>query len=150
MQRLLVRLSRDEFDAIDIGPLIDNMIEAVRLKIKDAEDAKQIATERLDAAEQKIKGLPQDLAGYEELVEERIEIIRRDSALFTGQSVSILNKETEDRKRFEVVKARQQMKERMVDAAIEQVVESIKSSDTTATDDELINQFIADMQERKS
>ncbi|MFP6581100.1 MAG: hypothetical protein VCD00_00940 [Candidatus Hydrogenedentota bacterium] len=128
--------------------LVDGMIEAIRFKIKEAEDAKREASERLDAVEHKIKGLPQDLAGYEELAEERIENIRRDSALFTGESISNLNKETEDRKRFEIVKARHLMKERMVDAAIEQVVTAIRESDSTERDEVLIDQFMANLKEK--
>lgn len=128
--------------------LVDGMIEAIRFKIKEAEDAKREALERLDAAEHKIKGLPQDLAGYEELAEERIGNIRRDSALFTGESVSNLNKETEDRKRYEIAKAQHLMKERMVDAAIEQVVTAIRESDSTEHDEVLIDQFMANLKEK--
>lgn len=130
--------------------LIDGMIEAIRLKLKEAESAKNESAKRLEEAQGKINALPQDQAGYEELTKERIEIIRRDSALFTGQSVSILNKETEDRKRFEITKAKHEMKEKMVDTAINQVIESINASDSSSTDDHLIDQFIADIQKRSS
>lgn len=130
-----------------LAGVIDGMIERIRDKIVTAEVAKEEAEERLDAAEQKIKGLIEDQAGYEKLVEERIENIRRDSALFTGQSMSILNDETADRKRFELVKARQRLKEQLVDAAIAQVQASIVQTIATGGEDELIDRFMADLRE---
>lgn len=88
---LIIGLGRKPFSG-----LIDGMIETIRTKISETEEARKQADDRIDAAEHKIKGLTEDLAGHEELVEERIEIIRRDSALFTGESLAVLNNETAD------------------------------------------------------
>lgn len=133
-----------------LAGLIDGMIDAIKTRIGTAQEAKRQAEERLDVAEHKIKGLTGDLAGYEELVEERIEIIRRDSALFTGESLAVLNTETADRKRFEEVKARQQVKELLVDAAIEEVLADFLSSSSNDADEVLIERFMAELRENST
>ncbi|MFP6597567.1 MAG: hypothetical protein VCC01_08935 [Candidatus Hydrogenedentota bacterium] len=142
---LLIGLGRKPFSG-----MIDGMIDAVRTKINETEEARKRADERLDTAEHKIKGLTEDLAGYEELVEERIEIIRRDSALFTGESLAVLNDETADRKRFVEVQARQQVKERLVDAAIDQVLVNYQASTSTDRDEVLIERFLAELRENST
>lgn len=125
--------------------LLDGMVDAILVKLSDAEEARRASGARLDVAEHKIKGLTEDFAGYEKLVEERIENIRRDSALFTGESVSMLNKETADRKRFEEVKAKQLIKEMMVEAAITQVLEGFQADDTFYQDEIVVERFLEEL-----
>jgi len=139
---LIVTLARKP-----VAGLIDTMIEAIRTKIANAEEDRKRADERLEEAEIKVKGLTQDLAGYEGLVNERIENIRRDSALFTGESLAILNNETADRNRFAEVKAIQQVKEQLVEAAIEQVLADYQADDSNDADDILIERFLSDLRE---
>ena len=140
---LVTRFARKPLSA-----LIDTTIETIRARINDTEEARQYAGKLLDEADHKIKGLPADLAGYEELAHERIELVRRHSALFTGESIAALNKETADRVSFEEVKAIQQVKERLVDAAIQQALDAFQDSNSAAHDDALIEQFVANIQER--
>lgn len=133
-----------------LAGIIDTMIDTIRTKFASAEEAQKSAGERLEAAQYKIKGLDQDFAGYEEFVKERIENIRRDSALFTGESVSLLNKETVNRKHFEEVKARQQIKQLLVEAAIEEVSITLQNTTSNERDNELIEQFMAGLEEKSS
>lgn len=129
-----------------VGSLVDGMIASIREKLDETEATLNVAEERLDAAQSKIAGLDEDLAGNAELVEERIENIRRDAALFTGQSLSRLNKEVENRKQHEEIKARHALKEIAVDAAIEQILEQFKSNGTDAHNEALIKQFVAELE----
>lgn len=129
-----------------VGNLVNGLIDKIREQLDEADTTLEVATTRLDAAEQKIAGLDADLAGNAKLVEERIENIRHDAALFTGQSISRLNKEVENRKRHEESKARQQLKEIAVDAAIEQILEKFKANGTDVHNQALIKQFVSELE----
>ncbi len=129
-----------------VGTLVDGMIASIREQLDETESTLKASEERIQAAQAKIAGLDQDLAGNAEFVEERIENIRRDAALFTGQSLSRLNKEVENRKNNEEIKARQALKEVAVDAAIEQILEQFKSNGTVTHNEALIKQFVAELE----
>ncbi len=135
--------------ALAKGPvvkLVDGMIASMRETLDETATVCATAAERLDAAEHKIAGLDEDLAGYAELVKERIEHIRRDAALLTGQSLSRFNKEVENRKHNEETKARQQLKEIAVDAAIAQLLEKFKSNGCDEHNQALVAQFVAELE----
>ena len=147
---LMVIVLVTRFARKPLSGIIDTMIDTIRTKFADAEAARQHTGERLDAAQHKIKGLAEDHAGYEEFTEERIENIRRDAALFTGESVSLLNKETANRKRFEEDKAKQQIKQLLVEAAIEEVSTTLQHTASNERDNDLIEQFMVSLEEKSS
>jgi len=125
--------------------LLERMIGEVREALTTVETNLTHANDRLETAEKQISGLDQDRAGYERLVEERIEVLRRDSALFTGQSMSLLNQETEERKEYEQIKAERKMKEIVVDAALEQIAKEAQGANAADWNDILIRQFTTDV-----
>ena len=129
-----------------VSGLVDGLIDSVREKLNETDATLSTSVERVDAAEHKVAGLDEDLAGNSELVEERIENIRRDAALFTGQSLSRLNKEVANRKINEENKARQELKQIAVDAAIAQVIENFKSNGSDGHKQALIQQFISELE----
>lgn len=129
-----------------IVTLVDGMIVSLRETLDETQETLDTSSERLDAAQHKITGLDEDLAGNAKFVEERIENMRREAALFRGQSLSRLNKETENRKNNEMIKARQQLKSIAVDAAIEQVIEEFKANGSDAHNQALIQQFVAELE----
>jgi F0F1-type ATP synthase membrane subunit b/b' len=131
------------------GPIVnavDGLIASIREKLDETDAMRRRAEARLDAAERKIAGLDEDMAGNEELAQERIEHIRRESALFTGQSLSRLNKELENRKANEAIKAQQRLKEIAVDAAMDKVIEKFKHNGIEAHNQALVDQFIAELE----
>lgn len=125
-----------------LGNALDGMIEAVRKAIDDAATAHREAKARKKKAEHKIKGLAEEQSGLEEKTIERIEDMRRESALFTGESLSALNRETADRKTHEEVLMRSKLKEELVESALESLVSKLKEEKTEEHDMDYIRQFV--------
>ncbi len=122
--------------------LLDGMIDQVRQTLKKAETARNEARRRKAEALSDVNRLDQVQAEYVAETEKRIEDMRRDSALTTGESMSALNRETEDRKLNEAAMARRALKEELVNAALASLVQHVQENPSTQREDELIDSFV--------
>ena len=127
---------------------LDAQVAEVRTKIERAAEARSTAAERKRGAQEKVALLPhekeQTIHGTQERIvqeEARIEDLTR----FTIEQV---DRETEDRKREEEHAAIRLLKEELVDAAIERLVQRHKARISPGAEAAQIDQFIRDVEAR--
>lgn len=130
--------------------LLDDMRDAVARRIERAQEAARIAAERQKAAQDKINHLPAERDALEESMQTRIVEMRQEAALQGAQSLSALNKETEDRKRNEAALARQALRRELVDTALADVERRIREGDAAAIQHTMLETFISGLDGRKA
>lgn len=159
-RRMLYDLASDFFRALmvlvllihfgrkPIAELLDGLIENVRTALERAHEKRAEADERKQASQAKLEDLPDEQAELEAQTTQRVEEMRRQAALSTGESLSILNRETEDRIQREETLARAQLKRELVDAAIETLAERYQTHTSPEEEDALVEQFVQHLGER--
>jgi len=140
---LVLRFGREP-----IAALLDGMVEKVRSTLQQAQDARDAAGQRKAAADTNLAGLPVQEAEIFSQSEKRIEDMRRQAALATGESLAVLNRETEDRMQHEEVLARARLKQELVDAAIESLSERFRTHSAPEENAALVDQFIDQLETR--
>lgn len=130
--------------------LLDDMREAVGRRIERAQEAARLAAERQKAAWGKINSVPAEQAALEESMRTRIEEMRHEAALQGAQSLSALNRETEDRKRHETTLAKQALKQELVDQSLADVERQIREGDAAALQHAMLGTFMAGLDARKT
>ena len=127
--------------------LIDGMIGSVRGALDRAQDEQAAAARRSGEAGAKLGGLPQERTGLEAQTEQRIEAMRRDAALNTGQRLATLNRETEDRIRNEETLAQRELKRELVDQAMDRLIERLRRHPPAEEEADLIDQFVQQLED---
>jgi F0F1-type ATP synthase membrane subunit b/b' len=146
MSMVVILITR--FARKPLAGLLDGMIDQVRQTLEKASAARNEARQRKAQAQSDVNKIDQVQADYEAETAKRIEIMRRDSALATGESMSAMNKETEDRKLNEAAMARRALKEELVEAALAALVLHIQENPSTEREDELIHRFVQGLEHR--
>lgn len=127
---------------------VDGQIAQLRERIEGAEsDSRTMAGRKAQAAAQ-LDGIGEERDRMTEDVAKRLEIERAQVEENTAQGMALLERETEDRKRYAEQHARQALKETLVDAAIGNVAKSYESRRTSASESRLIDGFLDELGQR--
>ena len=97
-------------------------------------------------ATKEAEGLATEQSALDDQLEERVVVMRREAALFTGKSLSVLNQETEDRKENESVRMYKQLKQELVDAAMASLVQQVKEDSSIEHEMAYITQFVNELE----
>lgn len=128
--------------------LMDSKIADIESEIDEADSLRDRAAVRKHAAESKLANTGHD---REALREETVEKIERETAAIkehTGQSLELLKRETEDRKRQETAKAAYALKAALIDAAIDQVRKDYEATRSSETESRFTHQFVEQIGKR--
>lgn len=136
------------FARTPVRGLLDGMIESVRATLDRARDQRTDAARRQTDAKARIDELPERRSEHNAQTTQRIEEMRREAALATGERLAVLNRETEDRRRYEEILARQELKRDMVDQAIAVLSERYRAQQGPEQDAELIDRFMHELGDR--
>jgi len=127
--------------------LLKGMIENVRNKMGQAQEERDSAARRKHEALAKLDGLPAQQTDIEAQTAERIKEMRREDALTVGSRLANLNRETEDRQRHEETLARLELKQELVNQAIDVLAERFRQQTAQAEGAILIDQFVQQLEE---
>lgn len=129
-----------------IASAIDSMIEQVRTRIEKSERAQADAAQRKKNAEDKLAGVDGERERIFHETAERVEHDRAAIKESTALALTQLERELEDRKRTEELKARNMMKQELIDEAIEVLVARYKAERAADRESVLIQDFVRQLE----
>lgn len=129
--------------------LLDSGIEKIRVRVGQAESARKEAVERRLAADNKLGGVKDEAKRIDEEMRQRIAREKSHIEENTGQSVELLDRETQDRKRNEELIAERALKRELMDAAITLFVRDYRSRQSAEQESVLVQQFADQLKEVK-
>ena len=135
------------FASKPLRQFLDNTIDGVRTTMERATDDFEDAAQSKADAQAKLDALPEQQAEIDEKTAKRIEEMRRGDALNVGERLANLNRETEDRRRYEQTLARLQLKQELVNQAIDVLAERYRLRTTDPEDTTLIDRFVQQLEE---
>ena len=122
--------------------LIDSTIADIQERIDEADTLRDRAAVRKHAAESRVANIEHD---REALKEEYVEKVERETIRIkehTAQSLELLERETEDRKRQETAKAARALKVALIDAAVDHVRAGYEATRSSESESRLTRQFV--------
>lgn len=122
--------------------LIDSMIAQVRSTIESAEQAENVAAERMENAKAGLAGLDAERAQLETETNSRLSDELTKIAAQSEHSMALLKIEAEDRKHHEELIAQRALKEVMVEESMKILVEGYTSTLSSEKESILIDQFV--------
>lgn len=140
---LIVRLAKKPL----LG-LLDSTIADIEAGIDEADTLRDRAAVRKHAAESRLANIEHN---RERLREEYAEKTERENTLIkehTAQSLELLARETEDRKRQETAKAARALKMALIDAALDHVRTGYEATRSSESESKLTDQFVDQIGQR--
>lgn len=141
---LVVRFGRRPFLR-----LVDGFIGEVKESIDEAERRKADAARSRAEAEARLAGIDREKTAIQAATDERIAEMRREMQAFTEESMTLLDRETEDRKRHEVLLAELKLKSDIVDRAIASFMDEFGDERAERLQGAFVDMFVHEL-ERKS
>lgn len=143
---LLVVVLAWRFGRKPLLAFLDGQIAAVRARIEEAENARNAAEARLDAAARQMAALAAEQAALEEETKARIarEIAEAEEA--NRASTEAMERELEDRKLGERLAAERRLKTELVDAAIAQLSKDLTENPDPAAQRRLVGAFLGELE----
>jgi F0F1-type ATP synthase membrane subunit b/b' len=138
---LIVHFSRKP-----IAGLLDGMIGQIETALNKAETALTQSNEELANAENKLGNLAKEEADLETQTQKRIKKAEEENRILNGQTLSVMNRETMDRMKYEEVLARQALKRELVEKVINESILQAKSGAGLIEQEALLNQFIQQLE----
>ncbi len=128
---------------------LDGQVKKVRTRIEQTKAAREEAQQRKDEANKKIQQLPdekQQIASQTDaMIEQEVARIRETAE----QSLAQIDQETEERKRVEMQQAAMQVKQELVEQAIDRLAKKLDESAKTERQSALIDEYVQALDERK-
>lgn len=134
------------FGKAPVLAFLDARVDEVRRRIQRAEDASAAAVKRKGDAQTKLDGLDQERTDTGDATQRRIELERARIEESTAQALALLERETEDRRHQEELKAQGLMKRELVDEAIEIISERYKAERTKEQESVIIDQLMQQLE----
>ncbi len=131
-----------------IKNLLDSMVDAVRERIETAEQNRSDAARRKKDAQRKLEGFDKERDEAHTLVQERIDDDSERIQGTTQHALELLERETEDRKRYEELLAAHQVKEALVETSIALLREQYIAERNTGQESASIDGFLSQLGEK--